>query len=389
MSPAPGDIPGGPRVARLSGLLGALWTKGLAPPPDFTRLAALADRVVAEEAAPAPPWREAFERLLASLEGEARLNAIGRTFAYVQIEAILKRRARAARLWRTHPEIAAVPIVRPIVVLGQMRSGTTRVQRLLACDPRLANTRLFEMLEPIPRRFEPRALKAAAQLAMLDALNPAIAAIHPSGACQVDEPLPLLTFSFYGAQLDAQWWVPGFTRWWEGQDRRWVYREFAQLLRTVLWHRGGDPARPLVLKVPQFMEDVAPLLRVFPDARMICLERDRKAVVASAASLAWNQMRVQSDAADPRAIGAEWSRRTDRRAALAAKDRAAHPEVPQIEVGFAAMNADWRAEMRRIYAFLGLDLSARLEGRMARYLATAERSGYRHHAYRPEEFGLP
>lgn len=379
-----GDAVAG-RVRRLSALLEGLWQKGLAPRPDLSRLRREAETLSAGEA----PWREALDRLLDSLAGEARLNAIGLTFAQVQLTAILSRRGRAARLWRDRPEIAAVPIAAPIVVLGQMRSGTTRIQRLLGCDPRLGATRLYEMLEPLPRRFEPRIAKSWAQLAMLNALNPAIRAVHPSGARAIDEPLPLLTFSLYGAQLDAQWWAPGFTRWWERQDRHGVYREFAQLLRTVLWRRGtaGGEA-PLVLKVPQFMEDLDALLAVFPDARLICVNREREAVVASAASLAWHQMRLQSDAADRAAIGAEWHRRTLRREAIATRVRAANPQVPQIDIGFAAMNADWRHEMRRVYAFLDLDLPPSVEACMARYLRQAETSGYRDHRYRPEDFGL-
>lgn len=372
------------RVRRFSALLEGLWSRGFATRPDLSRLRGEADAL----GAGGTGWREAFDRLLDSMENEARLNPIGLTFAYVQLSAILRRRARAAELWRDHPEIAAVPIERPIVVLGQMRSGTTRLQRLLGCDPRLAHTRLYEMLEPVPRPFEPRIAKSWAQLAMLNALNPAIQAVHPSGARAIDEPLPLLTFSFYGAQLDAQWWVPGFARWWEGQDRGWVYREFAQLSRTVLWRRGGDGNAPLVLKVPQFMEDLEPLLGVFPDARLICVSRDRRDVVASAASLAWNQMRIQSNAADRAAIGAAWQRRTERREAIAAAVRAAHPEVPQIDTTFAAMNADWRSEMRKVYAFLELDLTDRVEERMAQYLRAAESSGFRGHRYRAADFGL-
>jgi hypothetical protein len=53
-------------------------------------------------------------------------------------------------LWRAQPEIRDRPIPEPIVILGQMRSGTTRLQRLLACDDRFAHTRLYESLIPAP-----------------------------------------------------------------------------------------------------------------------------------------------------------------------------------------------------------------------------------------------
>src|SRR5690606_7843070 len=119
----------------------------------------------------------------------------------------------------------------------------------------------------------------------------------------------LLSFSFYGAQIEAQWRVPTFARFWEMQDKTWVYREFRQLLQTIAWQRG-ETTRPWVLKAPQFMEDLESLLEVFPDARLICLRRDLGEVASSSASLVWNQMKLQSDTVDPRWIGAEWLHKT-------------------------------------------------------------------------------
>lgn len=375
------------RIGRVARGLEALWRSGLTTRPDLARLRLMADRVAAEDGVEGAPWREAFERLVASLEQEADLNSIGLTFAYVQLSAILRRRARAARLWRARPEIAAVPLARPIVILGQMRSGTTRLQRLFGCDPRLNHTRFFELAEPVPGAFTPRIVKSWAQLALLDHLNPALGTVHPSSPRAVDEPFGLLGFSFYGAQLEAQWQVPAFARWWEGQDRRWVYREFAQLLRTVAWRRGASPA-PFVLKAPQFMEDLDALLGELPDARLVWLSRDPGEVIASTASLAWQQMRIQSDSVDRAWIGQEWRRKTARRETIAAQVRAGLSSNCQIDTGFAAMNDDWRREMHRLYDFLGIDLPDWVEARMARYLSDAETSGYRNHSYRAEDFGL-
>ena len=53
--------------------------------------------------------------------------------------------------------------------------------------------------------------------------------MHPTGAMAVEEAFGLHSFSFYGAQIEAQWRVPGFARHCEAQDKRWVYAEFAQL----------------------------------------------------------------------------------------------------------------------------------------------------------------
>ena len=297
---------------------------------------------------------------------------------------LLRSRIRAAKLWRAHPEILERELAPPIVVLGQMRSGTTRMQRLLACDPRLAHTRTYESLTPVP--MPGRKPRARAILATLRALNPETLRIHPTGAGEPEEEFGWLAFGFGGAQFEAQWRVPAFARWWEGADKGPLYREFKALLRTNAWARGEDPAKPWILKTPQYLEDLPALLDFFPGARLVCVERDLDKVVASSASLVWNQMRIQSDSADKAWIGREWLRKTKLRERIAAETLAAGPDVPRIGVGYEAIGRDWRGEMRRVYEFLGLKLEPRVEQRMERYLASARR--HLGHSYSLADFGL-
>jgi hypothetical protein len=373
------------RTRAVSAALQWAWRHGLCRKPDFDHLRKIADD--AASVAGGGPWQQAFDRLLVSLEDEAGLNPVGLTFAHVQLSRLLAQRRRASALWRKHPEIAQVSIARPIIVVGPMRSGTTRLQRLLGCDPRLNHARFFEVTNPSPGKIDWRLAESWAQLKLLDFLDPQLQAVHPTSPRAVEEVFGLLAFSFYGAQFEAQWRVPGFARYWEGEDRGWVYREFKQLLQTIAWQRGAAPL-PWVLKAPQFMEDLEPLLAVFPDARLLCLRRDPGEIVTSSASLVWHQMRLQSDTVDQHWIGAEWLRKTALRDRLSAEVRAARPDVPQIDIEFAAVNADWRREMGRIYSFLEMELTPAVEQEMERYLGEAEASGFRHHRYRPADFGL-
>ena len=373
------------RARRFAGWLDSCWRRGLLPRPDLSVLR----RKAAELSTHASDhsWREALDRLIDSLVEEARLNEIGLTFAYVQIAALLRQREMAQRLWRRRPETLALPIERPVIVLGHMRSGTTRLQRLIGCDQRFAHTHFYEVMSPMASAPDLRKPKAWTQLQLLNWLNPEIQAVHPTSPTAVEEAFGLLSFSFYGAQIEAQWRVPTFARFWETQDKTWVYREFRQLLQTIAWQRGAT-TKPWVLKAPQFMEDLEPLLEAFPDARLICLHRDLSEVTASSASLVWNQMKLQSDSVDRLWIGAEWLRKTARRERISGSVRAGRTDVPQISTPFAAMNRDWHGEMRRIYAFLDVELTPDVQRRMERYLAAAERSGFHRHAYRAEDFGI-
>jgi hypothetical protein len=388
---APPVVPGSAARLVAAGLR-SVWRARVATVPALdaeAMIARAAQQVRSDDFGP-DHWREPFAILVRALRTEADLNPIGLTLAYGQLMKVLRERLRAHALWKAHPEILDLPLAPPIVVLGSMRSGTTRIQRLLACDDRLAHTRLFESLSPIPehdrRSSDLRPVKTSAGLAFLQALNPALAAVHPSGAGLPDEEFGLFSFAFSGAQFQAQWRIPSFARWWEERDPTAVYREFRQLMQTIAWTRGGRPDRPWVLKAPQFMEELDALLTVFPDARLLCLSRDPADVVASACSLVWQQQRIQSDSTDPHWIGREWLHKTAHRVRSASASRAARPDVPQLGLDFAAVNRDWRGEMERVYAFLGVDPTPRALEAMRVYLR--RETQHRGHRYRLEQFGL-
>jgi hypothetical protein len=390
LSPLKGTI----RVALANRALARAWDKGwsTAPviEPDRLIAAARASTGLHDLGDPTV-WEVNLDCLCHAVATEAALSPLGRTMAWGQLTGALRDRLRAHELWRRHPEIAEIPITAPVLVLGQMRSGTTRVQRLLACDPRLRWTRFFESWCPVPATPWPvgdRWIRAAAMLAAMHALNPAFAVIHPTGVSAPDEEIGLHALSLFGSAWEAQWRIPTFARHCETVDTGGVYREFRMLLRTLAWQRREGASRPWVLKVPQLTQDLGTVLDVFPDARVVRVERDPVAVVASAASLVRNQMAVQSDAVDPAWIGREWLGKVRLRRERVEAALTARPDVARVTVGFDAMARDWRGEMRRVYRMLGLALDAGVEKRMAASLATASRAGLERHRYAIEEFGL-
>jgi hypothetical protein len=388
-----GDAP-----SRLAGwanqALETAWRRKLLPRPvldaDALESTALDGRDPAS-LGPDTGWRGPMRLLVGALRDEANLNPLGLSMAHGQIVQMLRARMRAVALWARHPEILEQPLAPPIVIVGPMRSGTTRLQRLLACDARLSHTRMFETLHPIPfgrvrGGADSRPIRTRLALAALERFNPAVAAIHPTGPYDPEEEFGLFSFSFGSPQFEAQWRIPSFTSWWESADKTFLYNEIQALLQTIAWRRDDPAGRPWILKAPQFMEDLPALLQAFPGARLLCLERDIEKVVASSASLVWNQMRIQSDAADPDWIGQEWLRKTRLRQRIAAETRRARSDVPQLDLHYEAMDRDWRAEMRRIYDFLERDLTPDLEHRMATYLDRAR--GHHGHRYSLAQFGL-
>ncbi|WBH15910.1 sulfotransferase family protein [Sphingomonas radiodurans] len=390
------DTHGSPvsRHPRVNEALEQAWSRGWLSRPILendaliaaARLQAGAGQLGADGA-----WRARLDVLTDALRREAHLTALGTVIAHGQLVAALANRARMQALWQQHPEILAQPIRRPIIVLGQMRSGSTRMQRLLACDPRLAHTRFFESWNPLPSgRLGPiddRRLRGWLALRCAEWLNPEFQAIHPTTTSAPDEETGLHNISIFGAAFEAQWRVPSFVAFTEQMDTRPVYAEFKRMLQTLAWLRRERGDRPLVLKLPQFTQDLAAVLDIFPDARLVCLDRPAIATVASSASLVHSQMRVQSNAVDPHWVGAECLRKVALRQRRTAEARRA-AEVPQVDVGFEAVGADWRTEMKRVYRMLGLPLTDEVAARMARYLARPQDRGIGMHRYSLADYGL-
>ena len=340
------------------------------------------------------PWFERpLDALLESLNGEARLNPAGEWTAKAQIHKMLCDRLRAEQWFAMYPEILARPLVRPVIVLGPMRSGTTRVHRLLAADHRFTHLRSFETISPVPRPGfvhgapDFRVTLAARIMKVARAANPRTLSIHPTGPLEAEEELGLLVNSFWGMKHEAQWWVPAYGRWCEREDARPAYEQMARLLKLVGWSQQASSLRPWVLKTPQHMLDLPALLATFPDARLIFTHRDPVAVVGSAASLAWNQLVIYSDHADPAAVGEEWLRKTKIMVERMIAARADLAPSRMIDVHYEDMESDWRGTMARIYRFLDLDPAPALPA-MEAYLAREAATKRKPHRYSLAEFSL-
>jgi len=380
--------------------LQSAWAAGILPPADLCpeRLRAMAEKETGLRD-DTHEDRAFFERqlavLLPALHHEARMTSFGRLIAHGSLLKVMKERLWAEALFRAHPEIDRIELAPPIVVVGPMRSGTTRLQRLLACDPGFDALKLYEASCPVPwprsftARQDPRIAYVGRGLRLLTSINPTISEIHPTGPLEVDEELGLNEQSLSGALIEAQRRIPSFARHCETVDQGPAYARLKRLLKLRTWFADKDPARPYVLKTPQHMQDLAALMAAFPDAKLLFLHRDPVTVVASGASLAWNQMVIQSDHVDAHWVGREWLHKTGHRLDVTARVRTTIASEQQLDLGFEEMNRDWQGAIARVYRFLGRDLQLEAMAAMQDYVRrAASEHGYARHRYSLSDFGL-
>lgn len=380
----------GPLAERANAFLGRAWERGWLPPPvlEADALWALAAkpygaRAVAVEHGGRPDedvadFRERLSRLIASIEAEADLNPLGRAMAWGQLSRVVKNRLAFGALWLERPELLETRLAAPIIVIGHMRSGTTRIHTLLAADPAHAHTRYCDAYHPVPAPLGLNRVRAAVELTLLGALNPWMQSIHPMTPAGVEEELAWLSAALHQSIYESQWHIPAYSAWSEARGPLPIYREFARILATDAAHRS-IAERPRVLKVPAFSEDLATLLGLFPEARLVIAEREHEAVLKSAISLAANQMAMQSDSCCLEAIEARWRHKIALREARMA-EALADWKGPVARARFGDLNADWEQAIAGIYADLGLALTAEARTAMHKVMAASEDGHHRAHA---------
>lgn len=339
-----------------------------------------------------------LQRLLASLNDEAGLNALGRSLQFERISDLLVNRLRIQDLATRHPEILEEEVTAPILVAGLPRTGTTMLQRILATEPALLSTRWYELRFPVPALdwdFRPehdeRIEKARAEVAALIASNPDLLSIHPLDAVAADEDLLLLENTFLSAIPGSQVWVPSYNRFFESTDTTAAYRYHKKILQLIQWQRrrGGEPidGRPWLLKSPAHMHDIAAFFAVYPDARVVMSHRDPLACMPSISSFYFEVWKVYSDAVSPVVCGkycTEFYARSLRRAQA---QQAGNPQA-FFDLQYRRLVAEPDAVMAELFEFLSIPLLPQTLAAMHRWQAMNRRSERATHHYRLEDFGL-
>lgn len=345
-------------------------------------------------------FREPLRMLLWSLEHEARLTPAGRAGQRTRLVGLLSARLSTHDWIRRHPEIEAERVDVRFVVVGFPRTGTTLLQRILARDPHTASLVWWECRHPAPFPGwkpeeakaipDPRIAAAQAEVAAMLSGNPALAAQHPLDALAPDEDLMLLEHAFQSSTPCGSMNVPSYLRWHLLQDGVATYDDHQRFLKLLQWQKRmrGEPARPFVLKAPHHMLHLDRILERYPAATIVQTHRDPLETLPSLASLALELRRLTCDTVQPSEC-AEYALTTARgRLAGAERVRQATDEKKWVDVWFGELAARPIEVVERIYAAVGVELTAGVRGEMERFVQENGRDKRPAHGYRLEEFGL-
>lgn len=320
-------------------------------------------------------FRERLALQLDEIDSDRRRSPVSRLVTFASSVRYAANRLRALDLVRRHPEIDDVQITAPVIVVGLPRSGTTHLVNLLAADDRFRSLPLWESQEPVPDPNEmpgpdgvdPRFARSQRRWAEMQAKSPLVAAMHPMNPEHIHEELELecLDFSSY----NFEWTSTMAPRWRDhylSQDQRPHYEFLARMLKVLQWQRGPDR---WILKCPQHLEQLGPLMDTFPDATVVMTHRDPVSVVQSAATMVGYGARMNFHEPDIDAVFDYWTDRVGRLLDAGARDLSSIPAERRIDVYFDQFMADDVGTVERVYARAGIELTATARRRIADHIA--------------------
>ncbi len=202
------------------------------------------------------------------------------------------------------PAAFRAPLDAPLFILGNHRTGSTFLHRLLARDTEtFATARLWDLLLPSLVQKRAAAVVAAVTgaagrraLGWLDARwGRDYRQVHPMGILLAEEDE---YFLFYWLKSAALWeCFPKVARlrrlFWSDTEMApaELDRAMAAYREVALRHRRWRGGSIWMSKNPLFTTRISGLLRAFPDARFVLLIRDPREVVPSTASLLHKALR--------------------------------------------------------------------------------------------------
>ena len=335
-------------------------------------------------------FREGLDILVESLQGEARLNAVGERAMRRQVVGHLSQRLQVEDWYRRHPEIADEPLLPALIGLGLPRTGSTALSVLLAHDPAVRSLRWFEANQPCPPPStvtgpDPRLARMQRSLELQDKFMPRIKQLVPVTATGPGECLDLIALDFKSQAFEAYARIPSYSSWLLYQtDLTTTYSHQRRVLRLLQW---GTPARPWRLKTPAHMVGITALADVFPDAKFVMTHRNVAEVIPSIADLYSELANPFTDELDPNYLGAlnvqTWSVGVQRTLEF----RVDH-EARFYDIDFRDMQSEPIETVRSLYAWLGVEVSAEFEAGMRQWWQTSALNREKIDRPGPEAFGI-
>jgi hypothetical protein len=331
-------------------------------------------------------FREGLEVLLESLERDSDLSLATDATVVGDLRRRLANRLEVEAWYRAHPEIEKLTVRGPVDINGLPRTGTTALANMMSLDPQFRCLRGWEQAEPCPppvldqEAMDPRRLRAVQQA---ERTPPALKAMHLYDVDAAMEDTEVLGMAFHGQQYTLP--VYTYHAWWRAADLGPTY-EYHRRVVTLLGSRR--PPNLWLFKAPHHKFHLEPIASAYPDVRFVMTHRDPAKVVPSYVSIVSTILPPADGERDVKRLGREISEhlRLGMENAIAARKRLGEQRF--LDVHHHELNGDPMGTLKRVYAFLGLELRPEVRKALLDWQESNKSGAHGIHRYTAEQFGL-
>jgi hypothetical protein len=332
--------------------------------------------------------------LVDAINNTAGLDVSGQILTRQTLTAALGNQLHIQDILASHPQIETEQLDRPLFVIGFPRTGTTFIHNLLALDENGRAPKMWQVIKPdlvssLSDKEQTRRIKQAEKFVKFAYyLVPQLKAVHelyPDGA---DECLKLIENTFISPHFCLYFNIPEYWDWLLASESDYFVRVYEYHKKQLQILQHGAPEKHWVLKTPVHLFFLDALLKVYPDARVVHMQRDPMECIPSFCSLIGVNRALFADHVDMKEIGkfglqfyAECNKRASDAIATANSGSI-------ISVQYRDFVNDPKATVRQIYDYFGMEHPETHGKLIDQWLHDHPKNKHGMHKYTLEQFGL-
>jgi hypothetical protein len=329
----------------------------------------------------ADEWHEPFKVLIKSLDQESELTLMGRLMTRSDLLLYLQARLQVEDTYKKHPEINDEQILKPMMIIGQGRSGTSALQNMLSEDPENGVCRTWEAMFPCPPPAkasyftDPRIERADKLITQWNRVTPEVETVHEFTGLIPTESIHVYCLNFMSTGwLNIAGQIPSYNIYMHGRSMVPALAYEKRVLKLLQWK---NPRKHWILKSPDIARYIPDALAVYPDMHFVWTHRDPVRALASMINLigilGWirsnkPQMRgAYEQVTDPELMAAQLS------APIDLIEQGLLPRAQLCNVQYQEFMRDPVAVAEQVYRFMGRTMTHAGRAAMSRYMSERPR----------------
>lgn len=323
-----------------------------------------------------------------------KVDTLGRIVFSQMILSSLKNRLNLHHVIKHYPEVEKVQINAPLFVIGLPRTGTTFLQGLLSSVSTLRPLHNWETHQlPIPQslatklQVQQQIKIAQGQIDGVNRLSPEFIKAHELGTMEPEECNPFLMSSFYALLFCQLIYVPDYFQYVIESQFGDSYTLHKKHLQSLSFNREKTT---WFLKGPAHLASLAPLLTVYPDARIVFTHRNPLESLPSMASLTAMIRMVCLPWQDSKLIGPGMVKHLQQMLELGYRTRDSWPAgaTPFLDITYKNLVSKPIDTVHQILNHFNISIPVGMDEKLNGYLKNRIQHRHGMHNYSLEEYGL-